>query len=96
MTTTFTAKEVASKFETDARTLRKFIRSPQGLDMTVGKGQRWSIEARELRSLKTRFNAWNAAKNASKASDAPDEDPEVIDDPETAGDAVDGDEVTED
>lgn len=57
---TFTAKEIAAKFETDARTLRKFLRSDaraQGTE-TPGKGHRYAIEARQVRSLQKRFNDW--------------------------------------
>lgn len=59
---TRTAKEIALEFGTTGRTLRKFLRSEEGKAMTVGKGQRWAIEAREVRSLRKRFAAWEAAK----------------------------------
>lgn len=59
---TLNTTEVATEFGTDARTLRKFLRSPQGTDSTVGKGARWSIEKRDLRSLRKRFETWSAAQ----------------------------------
>lgn len=73
---TITPKELAAELDTDPRTLRKFLRSPQGFDAKVGKGHRWSIESRQVRSLKVRFAKW-VASNATPAateSDAPDAD----------------------
>lgn len=69
MATMLTAKEVAARLETDPRTLRKFLRSPQGLDAKVGKGQRWSIEAKQVRSLKARFEKWDADRRAPEATE---------------------------
>ena len=66
MTKIMNPKELAEKFGTDPRTVRKFLRSDardNGLD-TPGKGSRWEIEAKTVRSLQTRFNRWNDAKNA--------------------------------
>lgn len=70
MATTLTPKELATRFESDARTVRKFLRSELG---TVGKGQRWAIEAKQVRSLKAKFIKWVAANEAKVADDAPDE-----------------------
>lgn len=79
--TIFNTNQVAEKFETTPRTLRKFLRSPEGMDAKVGKGQRWGIEAKKVASLQKRFNAWQAANEAKKAPEAP----EVTDEaPETA------------
>jgi len=82
---TLNTTEVATEFGTDARTLRKFLRSPQGTDSTVGKGARWSIEKRDLRSLRKRFENWSAAQEARKvkevaaldSADIPETDDEV-------------------
>lgn len=68
--TTITPKEFAAKVGSDGRTVRKFLRSPEGLDAKVGKGQRWTIEAKQVKSLTTRFNKWIAAK-APTAEDSP-------------------------
>lgn len=62
MSKTLTVKEIATQFETDPRTLRKFLRSEQGMNAKVGKGHRWAIEARKVNSLRKRFDAWNAPK----------------------------------
>jgi hypothetical protein len=84
--TPMTTAEVATEFKTDTRTLRKFLRSPQGRDGRVGKGSRWSIERRELASLRKRFNAWTAEKPAPAAPEAPVE----VDDAVLTLDALDG------
>lgn len=72
MPNTITPKELAVKLDSDPRTVRKFLRSDAGFNATVGKGQRWAIEARQVASLRKRFNAWVAAK--SPAEDATPED----------------------
>lgn len=100
---TLNTTEVATEFGTDARTLRKFLRSPQGTDSTVGKGARWSIEKRALRPLRKRFENWSAAQEARKvqaAEAAPVEVDEVIetdfdDNPLDALDAPETDEELE-
>lgn len=77
MTKTLTPAEFALEVGTDARTARKFLRSDQGMNAKVGKGQRWAIEARQVRSLKAKFSKWDEARNAAKTPDeveAPDAD----------------------
>lgn len=58
----FTTTEVAEKFETTPRTLRKFLRADARAndkgDTLPGKGSRYSIEGKELAGLKKRFAAW--------------------------------------
>ena len=68
--TIMTTAEVAAEFGTTPRELRKFLRSEQGMNATVGKGKRWGIEKRQLRGLRTRFDAWSSAK-ANDADEAP-------------------------
>lgn len=69
-TTLYNTSQVAEKFDTTTRTLRKFLRSPEGMDSKVGKGQRWTIEAKKVQSLQKRFNAWLAATSKPAAADA--------------------------
>lgn len=80
MANTLSAKEVATKLETDARTLRKFLRSDAkskggkvGED-TPGKGGRYSFTAAEVKSLRKKFSAWEKANAARKAEKETDED----------------------
>lgn len=68
---TITPKEFAAKVGSDGRTVRKFLRSAEGLDAKVGKGSRWAIESKQVASLTKRFNRWVEAK-----SPAPDEAPD--------------------
>lgn len=68
---TMTTTEVAAEFGTDARTLRKFLRSEEGKNTKVGKGARWGIEKRELRALRSRFAKWDEARTAPVADESP-------------------------
>lgn len=60
----FTTTEVAEKFETTPRTLRKFLRSDARnrdiADTLPGKGSRYSIEGKDLPPMKKRFAKWTA------------------------------------
>lgn len=73
----FTTAQVAEKFDTTPRTLRKFMRADAKANegTTPGKGSRYAIEGKELNSLKKRFNAWHEAQQAPKV----DETPEAVD-----------------
>lgn len=88
--TTLTAKEFAARVNSDGRTVRKFLRADAKANGTEapGKGSRWTIEAKQVRSLTTRFNAWKAA-NEAKAAEKANEDEvpeEVIEDEESIED----------
>lgn len=64
--------DLAATFETDTRTLRKFLRSDASGIESVGKGSRYALPSskREVASLRKRFDAWGEAR-AAKADDAP-------------------------
>lgn len=76
----FTTTEVAEKFDTTSRTLRKFLRADARSngrgDTLPGKGSRYAIEGKDLAGLKKRFAAWKvaqaeaAAKRAAEAVEA--------------------------
>ena len=72
MPNTLTAKEIAQRFDTDPRTLRKFLRADAKANSTEtpGKGSRYAIEARQVKSLQRRFNAWIAQRNQNQANEA--------------------------
>ena len=53
--TTLSAKEVAQELGTDARTVRKFLRKTYG---TIGQGNRWNIQRKEIAKLRKAFNEW--------------------------------------
>jgi len=68
--TAFTAATLATECETDARTLRKFLRSKDsGID-PVGKGARYSLEftPTQLGKVKKNFADWTAAAKTAKAA----------------------------
>lgn len=72
---TLTAKEVAEKLKTDARTFRKFIRSEVkaaggtvGVE-TPGKGKRYSFESKEISSLRKRYAAWEETRRVAKEAE---------------------------
>lgn len=67
---TLTPKEIAVKFDSDPRTVRKFLRSE---GTRVGKGNRHAVESKSLKSLQKRFDAWIAAK-AVKETEEPETD----------------------
>lgn len=56
------AKEAAMRIGTDGRTLRKFLRSPQGKGRLVGQGNRWAIDPDDLDELKIKFSNWHKPK----------------------------------
>jgi hypothetical protein len=61
-----TAK-VASELGTDARTLRKFLRSSASPLAPVGQGARYVIGQDDLPELKTKFTAWQSGKSPSRS-----------------------------
>ena len=67
---TLTVKEAAIECNTDARTLRKFLRSDASPIAPVGKGSRYAIERKALRSLKAKFATWDAARTPAEVEDA--------------------------
>ena len=68
--TILSAKEVAAQLETDARTLRKFLRSDQSPIAPVGKGNRYQITAAEAKKMRKAFDAWHATEAEVKEAQA--------------------------
>jgi hypothetical protein len=58
-----TTAQVAEKLGTDARTLRKFLRSDACKVESVGKGSRYQIEAKQVQQLRSQFTKWGAAQD---------------------------------
>ena len=52
---TINVQELAETLETSPRTARKFLRSVTPVENQPGKGGRWQIEKKDLRSLKKQF-----------------------------------------
>ncbi len=60
---TYTAKQVATRIGTDAKTLRKFFRSPASTTEAVGQGGRYEFDAADLPKIKEEFEKWNSTKS---------------------------------
>lgn len=67
MATILNAKDIAARFDTDTRTLRKFLRSDDSGVDAVGKGGRYNFTAAEVRGMKSKFDRWDAARKAPAA-----------------------------
>jgi len=77
-----TVSELATRLDTDARTTRKFLRTITPAEGQPGKGSRWAIEAKQVRSLQAQFKKYSASIEA-KAPAAPEGDaPEVTEETE--------------
>lgn len=59
---TFSAKQVATRIGTEAKTLRKFLRDPNSGYKAVGQGGRYEFPKEDLPVIKAAFDAWNAGK----------------------------------
>lgn len=55
---TYTAKQVAMRCGTDAKTMRKFFRSNYSTVEPVGQGGRYDFAASDLPKIKREFAAW--------------------------------------
>lgn len=73
---TINVQELATELDTDPRTARKFLRKVTPADAQPGKGGRWAIERRDLRSLKAKFAKFEAEAAAPEVpnDDAPEGD----------------------
>lgn len=71
-----TTTDIAAEFNCTTRELRKFLRADarERNTETPGKGSRYSIPRKELRSLRTRFAKWNAAQLAKNSESATESD----------------------
>lgn len=65
-----TAKQVATRCGTDAKTMRKFFRSSHSTVEAVGQGGRYEFAAADFSKIKREFDAWTA-RSQSKAKPAP-------------------------
>lgn len=63
---TITPKELAQELNTDGRTVRKFLRSITTKEDQPGKGSRWAIERRQVKSLKKQFSSWDEARKPAE------------------------------
>jgi len=59
---TFSAKQVATRIGTEAKTLRKFFRDDNSGYKAVGQGGRYDFPESELPKIKSAFDAWSKGK----------------------------------
>lgn len=82
--TLMTPADLATELGTDARTVRKFLRSITPRDEQPGKGSRWNIEKKQLRSLRSQYAKWEKAlAEARAAREAAADETETADDETT-------------
>jgi hypothetical protein len=62
-----TAK-VASEIGTDARTLRKFLRSSVSPLQSVGQGARYTFTSADIPELKEKFESWRGGRRGSSST----------------------------
>lgn len=74
---TITPKELAVELNTDGRTVRKFLRSITPKEDQPGKGSRWAIEKRQVKSLSKKFSAWDEARKPAEEPTDEVEDAEI-------------------
>ena len=65
--TILTPADLATELGTDPRTARRFLRSITPRDDQPGKGARWAIEKKQVRSLRTKFAKFRADEDAKRA-----------------------------
>lgn len=70
---TINIAELATTLDASPREVRKFLRTVTPADEQPGKGGRWAIEKREVRSLTKKFAAYREERTPTvdDASDAP-------------------------
>lgn len=59
MISILTTKDLAKRFHTDDRRLRRFLRSRKSGVGKVGKGNRYLINPSDLGNLRRRFDLWD-------------------------------------
>lgn len=76
--TVLTPAELAVELESDARTVRKFLRSITAKENQPGKGSRWSIEKKQLRTLRKQYKEWDEARTPA-VDETPEPDSDTTD-----------------
>ena len=70
MATILSALDLAAELNTTSREARKFLRSITPKEDQPGKGSRWEIKKADLRSLRTKFRAYEEAQAEAQAKRA--------------------------
>jgi hypothetical protein len=73
------ATEAAEKIGTDAKTLRRFIRSSKSTFKAVGSGARYEFDEKDIPTLRKKFVEWReTAKTSSRSTSHEVDNREVI------------------
>lgn len=80
--TTFTAKQLARKMNTDPKTLRKFLRSKDSPVEAVGQGGRYEFDAPSAKLIADAFKSWGGVKPTKLKTDTQDDSLEVLEEVE--------------
>lgn len=75
---TYTAKQVAMRCGTDAKTMRKFFRSSHSTVDPVGQGGRYEFDAADMPKIKSEFASWLSRSSVKKIKAAPEIAPKKI------------------
>lgn len=70
-------KDVAEKVGTDPKTLRVFLRASKDYN-AVGSGARYSFTAKDIPTMKTRFNKWEKERAAARKAKADERDAKAL------------------
>jgi hypothetical protein len=68
---TYTAKQVATRCGTDAKTMRKFFRSSASTVEPVGQGGRYEFDAKDMPKIKKEFDTWRKKSEARSTKPTP-------------------------
>lgn len=68
---TLSAKNIARRLGTDAKTLRKFFRSAASTVEPVGQGGRYEFAPEDLPQIVKEFKSWETNKTAAPTKKAP-------------------------
>ena len=78
---TINIQDLSTALEANPRTVRKFLRSVTPVEDQPGKGGRWQIEKKDLRSLKKKFETYIEEHTRPQAevseADVPETDEEL-------------------
>jgi hypothetical protein len=73
----YTAKQIAGRCGTDAKTMRKFFRSPHSTVEPVGQGGRYEFDSRDFPKIKREFDAWRKKAESRKPFSKKSEDEKI-------------------
>ena len=79
---TYSAKQVATRIGTDAKTLRKFFRTHSSLVEAVGQGGRYEFAGEDIPRIKEEFDSWKSSSSRGAKKKVEEVAPEVLEEAE--------------